>query len=279
MFLVRAAARGRTPLNWIYTRAFSSINRGDAYSGSTKNSPVSRPQLRDFDQVQSRSRTLPEPCLDFLKGKCTRGDRCKFSHAPISGSKQQKSIPSRVEYARQTRNLSEIRSERNVQPSPQEISAQLPPFSTTNPFGSNPLKLPDPALLSTPPEKKRERGGERDWTCSACQHQNFARRTECQRCQTPRIKQPEGGRKSWLERVATPRQLQRLRQNDLPADWVPPAFLEFKHMPPGEALIALSHRLKSCVTRRKLTVARATWKYMLERGDITPDLKACRPDG
>ena len=114
---------------------------------------------------------------------------------------------------------------------------------------------------------ERVRGGERDWTCPSCYHTNFARRSVCQRCDTPKSTgHSTGGRRTWHERSADPRDKRKQRQllrkeRERDEDWVDHSLLEFKFMKPDEALIALSRKLKSCHTRGKLRQARTVWQY------------------
>ena len=70
------------------TRPPSRSGRGRDRSAGSQSNSKSRSRSRTPSRSRSPSRSQsPKPvCYDFQKGKCTRGDKCKFSHKPRSQS-------------------------------------------------------------------------------------------------------------------------------------------------------------------------------------------------
>ena len=77
----------------------TSASSSSSSSSSASSASASRPVTSTFKG---------KPCFDFQKGKCTRGDRCKFSHAPKLLKRRVQSAPAVDTFLRSSRHGSSI---------------------------------------------------------------------------------------------------------------------------------------------------------------------------
>ena len=81
------------------TSTTSTTSSSSSSSSSSASASASRPVTSTFKG---------KPCFDFQKGKCTRGDRCKFSHAPKLLKRRVQSAPAVDTFLRSSRHGSSI---------------------------------------------------------------------------------------------------------------------------------------------------------------------------